>query len=204
MVRIRQRKPNGWRGAQVDGPRGAALPGSMRLRRVASLVSGGALARRLDGLSALANAQAAQLVRGNADVVQYANGKGKKTTKDYVDEYYDEEDYDYEVEYAEDEPEEDYIDFWNDLDGVKDYAANEVAKNGYADYHDTDSSQGDYTRFIWYLGYGVKVGLNVHYTPGKVAGNMYIESIPNYAVPTPAGMVAAAPGARPATTKTWR
>lgn len=125
---------------------------------------------------------------------------GKKSTADALDDYA-------EVQQDEDDAYDDVADeLWSDQDEVIQYALRKLDDCRYANWHDTDASQGDYCRFIWYFDYGVKVGLNVHYPVGaaKAAGNMYIEGVAGFQLPTPAAMVANAPAARPTTTKTWR
>ena len=125
---------------------------------------------------------------------------GKKSTADYLDDYA-------EVQQDEDDAYHDVAEWlWSDEDEVIKYALRKLYECGYANWDDTDASQGDYCRFIWYFDYGVKVGVNVHYPVGaaKAGGNMYIEDVAGFQSPTPAAMVANAPAARPTTTNTWR
>lgn len=148
-------------------------------------------------------------------IVQLKGGRqGKRSAlvSDAMDDYYDdlngEEDYLHELQEQEDieQEEQAYLDLWSNDANVIAYAGQCLTDCNYQNWHDTDSSQGDYCRFIWYFDYGVKVGVNVHYPVGapKAAGNMYIKDIQNYAVPTPPLMVANSPMTRPVTTKTWR
>lgn len=124
--------------------------------------------------------------------------KYKKTLDDYKSEYYEYLDDEYWAEeYLEDE--------YYSIEDIWSYAVGELGKKGYRNWNATDSSQGDYCRFIWFLGSGVTVGVNVHYTQGgKVAGNMYIKGIFGDSRPTPQLMVTRAPSNRPGTTRRWR
>ncbi|MHA7130656.1 hypothetical protein [Algoriphagus namhaensis] len=130
--------------------------------------------------------------------IQLNPRKGKKTSQ-YVEDY---------EEFLEDENDaydDATQDLWEDETAVIDYALRKLAGLEYSNWHDTDSSQGNYCRFIWYLDHGIKVGLNVHYPDAgpKAAGNMYIEGIKDVQLRTPQGMVNMAPSTKPRTTKTW-
>lgn len=133
------------------------------------------------------SAQVAQLEKKNKD---------KQIWDDYETEMQDDQDAEQDVE----------DELWSDESDVIEFAFKQLQKYNYTGWDDTDSSQGDYCRFIWYFKYNVKVGVNVHYPAGggKAAGNMYIEGIQGWQNRTPQAMVDNAPANRPPTTATWR
>jgi len=126
------------------------------------------------------------------------SAKYTATLKDYKDEYQDYLDDEYWIE------EEFGKQLWESETDVWDFAEQELNKKKYTGWDATDSSQGNYCRFIWFLDRGVTVGVNVHYTDeGKAAGNMYIKDIKNLSFKTPQLMVAKAPSVKPGTTQRW-
>ena len=132
--------------------------------------------------------------------IQKAGGKSKKTTSALYQEYEDELEVEDQVyDYLEHE-------LWSDQQYVIDYALKKLESCRYSNWDGTDSSQGNYCRFIWYFDYGVKVGVNIHYPEGaaKEAGHMYIKNIERMSLTTPQIMVDNAPIDRPDTTETWR
>lgn len=140
---------------------------------------------KADGMQS--SAQVAQLEKKN---------KNKQLWDDYESEMQDDQDAEQDVE----------DELWSDDSDVIKFAFKELQKYNYTGWDDTDSSQGNYCRFIWYLRYNVKVGVNVHYPAGggKAAGHMYIEGIQGWQNQTPQVMVDNAPANRPPTTARWR
>ncbi len=93
---------------------------------------------------------------------------------------------------------------WKDLSKVASYGFSEIENRKYEKWNDTDSSSGDECCFIWYLDYGVTVGVEVKYTKGgKVPGDIYIKDVDGVTIKTPTIMIDNAPNIKPETSKRW-
>jgi len=92
---------------------------------------------------------------------------------------------------------------WNDIHAR---AMNKIQRRGYQSYVGYEV-KNNYTRYIWDLGYGVIVGMNVHYANGikTVAGAAYVLTVDYpHDMPTPPEVVALAPVNQPnASTAHW-